>query len=120
MKTVLPAAMDLLRRTKVLGTVDAVAQSHQTGHRYDKDAPHNGKTISTETQLANKSAEVDLLKGQLEELKQKLEDAAIETVMAQSIANPAAWYSINGAVYKSKPEIPGIYIHNAEKVVISK
>ena len=54
------------------------------------------------------------------EYQQKLEDAAIETVMAQSIANPAAWYSINGAVYKSKPEIPGIYIHNAEKVVISK
>ena len=58
---------------------------------FHKDAPHNGKTISTETQLANKSAEVDLLKGQLEELKQKLEDAElghkVEILDKQSIIN---------------------------------
>lgn len=70
--------------------------------------------------LHDKQLILTLLDYAKSEYQQKLEDAAIETVMAQSIANPAAWYSINGVEYQEKPEIPGIYIHNGEKVVISK
>ena len=40
---------------------------------FHKDAPHNGKTMSTATQLAAKSAEVEALKSQLEDLNLKIQ-----------------------------------------------
>ena len=63
---------------------------------FHKDAPHNGKMMSTATQLAEKCAEVEELKFKLADLNQKLEEMEIvhqktindkETVINQQLAD---------------------------------
>lgn len=68
--------------------------------------------------LHNEALFKTLLENAKNEYQQKLEDAGVDTVIVQSTVNPAAWYSINGVVFPSKPEIPGIYIHAGKKIIV--
>ena len=45
---------------------------------FHKDAPHNGKTMSTATKLASKTAEVEALKKELADAMRKLEDVELD------------------------------------------
>jgi acid phosphatase (class A) len=59
-----------------------------------------------------------LLDNAKKEYQQKLDDAAVETIIADSAINTNAWYTVNGIMLQSKPTTPGIYIHNGKKHLI--
>ena len=54
------------------------------------------------------------------EYQQKIDEASIENIIANSRTNDTLWYSITGIIYNSKPSTPGIYIHNGKKVTIQQ
>ena len=53
-----------------------------------------------------------------QEYAQKKADQGIEEIICHSSNTPGYWYSISGIIYTSRPRVPGIYIHNGEKVKI--
>lgn len=53
-----------------------------------------------------------------QEYAQKKADQGIDDIICHSSNTPGYWYSISGIIYHSRPTVPGIYIHNGEKVRI--
>lgn len=90
-----------------------------TGYHYASDVQAGRIMASCAlTKMHNDLSFKNLLAQAKLEYAQLKANQGLEELIVLSQENPNVWYSITGIIYNTKPEIPGIYIHNGNKVQV--
>lgn len=90
-----------------------------TGYHYASDVEAGRLMASCAlVKLHNEMSFNNLLASAKQEYAQLKAEQGVKELIVLSKETPNVWYSITGVIYNTKPETPGIYIHDGIKIQV--